>query len=84
MAGIGMIRLGSRFLFILTVVAFALSSMTPFQYQSVDGSLTPSTNQSGDSNTTNSSASSSSNILIGNNQTLSPLSNSEFYQRKFN
>jgi hypothetical protein len=70
-----MIRLGSKFLFILTVVAFALLSMNPFQYQSVDGSLTPSTNQSGDSNTTNSSASSLSNILIGNNQTLSPLSN---------
>lgn len=64
-----------QYLVVLTVVAFALLSMIPFQYQSIDSSLTSSTNQSDDSNTTNSSASSLSNILIGNNQTLSPLSN---------
>ena len=62
-------------LFILIVVAFVLLSMIPSHYQSIDSSLTSSTNQSADSNTTNSSASSLSNILLDNNQTLSPLSN---------
>ncbi|CAN5240522.1 hypothetical protein BH18THE2_BH18THE2_41480 [soil metagenome] len=63
-------RFTLKFLFVLTVLAFALLSIIPFQYNSIDGSLTPSTNQSGDSNITNSSASS-----FDNNQTLSPLSN---------
>ena len=62
-------------LFILIVVTFVLLSMIPSHYQSIDSSLTSSTNQSADSNTTNSSASSLSNILLDNNQTLSPLSN---------
>jgi hypothetical protein len=66
-----MIGLGSKFLLVLVASAFSLLSMIPFQFQSVDGSLTPSTNQSGDSNTTNSSAP-LSNILIDTNQTLSP------------
>jgi hypothetical protein len=64
-----------KVLFILILVAFALLSMIPFQYQSIDSSLTSSTNQSADPNTTNSSASSLSNILVDNNQTLSSLSN---------
>ena len=62
-------------LFILIVVTFVLLSMIPSHYQSIDSRLTSSTNQSADSNTTNSSASSLSNILLDNNQTLSPLSN---------
>jgi hypothetical protein len=62
-------------LFILILVAFALLSMIPSQYQSINSTLTSSTNQSADPNTTNSSASSLSDILVDNNQTLSSLSN---------
>ena len=73
---LGMIGLGLKFLFVLTLFTFVLLSMIPFSYQLIDGSLTSSTNKSDDSNTTNSSASSLSNILIGNDQTLCSLSNS--------
>ena len=65
-----MIGLCSRLLFIPSVAAFALLSMIPYHYLTADGSLTSLTNQSGDSNNTNSSAPSLSNILIDNNQTL--------------
>lgn len=48
--------------------------MILFEYRSVDSSPISSTNQSGDPNTTNSSASRLSNTVIDNNQTLFPLS----------
>ena len=71
-----MVGFGLKFLFVLTLFTFVLLSMIPFSYQLIDGSLTSSTNKSDDPNTTNSSASSLSNFLIGNDQTLSSLSNS--------
>lgn len=70
-----MIGLDLKFLFVPIIVAFVLSSMILFEYRSVDGSPISSTNQSGDPNTTNSSASRLSNTVIDNNQTLFPLSN---------
>jgi hypothetical protein len=69
-----MTYLVSKLLFVPTV-AFTLLSMIPFQHQLVNGSLLSSTDQSGNSSATNSSAS-SLDIMVDNNQTLSPLSNS--------
>ncbi|MGC2482934.1 MAG: hypothetical protein WA398_04170, partial [Nitrososphaeraceae archaeon] len=69
-----MIGLDLKFLFVPIIVAFVLSSMILFEYRSVDSSPISSTNQSGDPNTTNSSASRLSNTVIDNNQTLFPLS----------
>ena len=70
-----MVALGLKFLFVPIIVVFVLSSMILFEYRSIDSSPTPSTNQSGDLNTANSSASRLLNTLIDNNQTLFPLSN---------
>ena len=70
-----MIGLGLKFLFVPIIAAFVLSSMILFEYRSIDSSPTPSTDQSGDLNTANSSASRLLNTLIDNNQTLFPLSN---------
>ena len=61
-----MIGLHLKFLLVLTLFAFILLFMIPFQYQFIDGSLTSSTNKSNDSNATASLTSSSSK---SNNQT---------------
>ena len=58
-------RFTLKFFFFLTVLAFALLFMIPFQYQSVNGSLTASTNQSDDFNNTTDFTTSSAD----NNQT---------------
>ena len=62
-----MISLGLKFLFVPIIVAFVLSSMILFEYPSIDSSPTPLTDQSGDPNTANSSASRLLNTLLDNN-----------------
>lgn len=68
----GLMGLSLKFLVLLTAVTLVLMCVITFQYQSIHGSLTSSTNQSDDSNTTTVNLSSSSD----NNQTKSLSSNS--------
>lgn len=63
-------RFTLKFFFFLTVLAFALLFMIPFQYQSVNGSLTSPINQSDVSNTTASLTSSADNDQTKPNSTM--------------